>query len=101
MTYRVEVEANTHAKIREYIRYLAIEQQAPQAAELMLRRIWDAIDSLETFPGRCPLAPENEFREPEIRMRLVGPCLILFTKDEESSLVTIIGFRHGRALPEV
>lgn len=98
--YRVDVEESAEEKIRLYIRYIAVDQKSPQAAERMLDRIWDAIDSLELFPFRCPLAPENEFREPEIRMKIFGPCVLLYNTDEIERLVTVIGFRHCRRSSE-
>lgn len=55
MNYRVEVTVDAMASIREYVRYIAVERQAPLNAERWLQTVLEAIDSLETFPYRCPL----------------------------------------------
>lgn len=99
MNYRVDVSRLARDAIRENVRFIAIERQAPLNAERWLQRVWDAIDSLEYFPYRCPLAPENEHRPYEIRMRLIGDYLLLFSVDEPAKVVHIIGFRHGARLP--
>lgn len=99
MIYDVAVADQAAVAIDEYVGYLAVDQQAPQAAETMLGRISHAIDSLAHWPRRCSLAPEDEFRDYEIRMRIVDPCILLFTVDDDNRNVTIIGFRHGRQRP--
>ena len=99
MKYRVRVDDGAARSIAEYAKYLAVDQQAPQAAQSMLERIWDAIDSLEQWPKRFPLAPENEYRVYEIRMAIVASSLLLFVVSDEERLVKVIGFRHGRQRP--
>jgi plasmid stabilization system protein ParE len=99
MNYRVELSQFACDAIYEYVRFIAIERQSPLSAERWLQKIWQAVDSLETLPHRCPLAPENEHRQYEIRMRVVGDYLLLYTVDEAAKTVQIIGFRHGHRLP--
>jgi len=106
MIYDVDVDDGAKASIDDYISYLAVEQQAPQAAQVMLDRIWSAIDSVGHWPRRCSRAPEDKLRDYEIRMILVDPCIVLFTINDDTKLVTIIAFRHGRqqtvgTLPEM
>jgi plasmid stabilization system protein ParE len=100
MKYRVELSQFARDAIHEYVRFIAIERQSPLNAERWLQKVWEAIDSLESLPYRCPLAPENEHREYEIRMRIVGDYLLLYTIDEPNKTVHILGFRHGRRLPD-
>jgi toxin ParE1/3/4 len=99
MTYRVEVSGNAKAAIREYVRFIAVERKAPISAERWLAKVWDAIDSLEYFPHRCQFAPENELQTYKVRMRRVGNYLLLFTIDEATKTVHVIGFRHGHKSP--
>lgn len=96
MIYAVTIVDGAKAAIDNYVLYLAVEKQVPQAAAKMLERIGYAINSLERWPRRCSKAPENEFRDYEIRMILVDPCVVLFTINDETKVVTIIAFRHGR-----
>lgn len=99
MTYTPFVDQVAETAIDAYIRYLAIDQQAPEAASKMLGLIWEAVNSLETFPHRCPLAPENEFSTRTIRVIRVKSVLLLFSVNDEKSRVDVVGFRHGRQLP--
>lgn len=99
MTHDVHVSRTAQVAINEYASYLATEQQAPQAASQMLERIWDGISSLETFPCRCPLAPENKFSKLEVRMLRVNAMLILFTASDDAKRVDVLAVRHGRQQP--
>ena len=99
MNYTVILSPLALQQIDEYIDYIAEEQQAPLNASRMFERIWDAKDSLEMFPNRCPYAPENDIRDYEIRMRIVNSCLLLFTVDEQRRVVNVIGFRGGSQEP--
>jgi plasmid stabilization system protein ParE len=42
-------------------------EREPEAAERWFKSIYDTIGSLETFPERCPLAPESKSFQTEIR----------------------------------
>lgn len=99
MSYRVEVTDQAYVAIRQYTRYIAVECESPLNAARWLEKVWDAVDSLERWPRRCPLAPEDQFRPYEIRMRIVGDHLLLFTVDNDAKAVWVIGFRHGHRLP--
>ncbi len=101
MKYRVELSQFARDAIHEYVRFIAVERQSPLSAERWLQKVWQAVDSLETFPLRCPLAPEHEHRHYEIRMRVVGDYLLLYTVDEPAKTVHVIGFRHGHRLPRL
>ena len=62
--------------------------------------IYDAIESLELFPERCPLAPECQFLNREIREIFHGrrqyKYRILFTVSKNE--VHILHVRHGARL---
>jgi plasmid stabilization system protein ParE len=51
--------------IEEGHRWLA--ERDPNAADRWFNGIYDTIGSLEVFPERCPLAPESEFLNLQIR----------------------------------
>jgi plasmid stabilization system protein ParE len=99
VTYRVEVSAAALDSIREYVRFIAVKRKAPLSAERWLETINRAIDSLASFPTRCPLAPEDRLVSYEVRSRIVGDYLILSNVDEAAKKVYVIGFRHGRRRP--
>jgi len=99
MSYRVVITPSARAKIFEQARYIAVDCQSPHNAARWLERVFDAADTLAAFPRRCSLAPENGFRDFEIRRLLIGDYFLLFTVVERDRTVWVIGFRHGRQLP--
>lgn len=99
MTYQIVVDRDAKASILTFVRYIAEEQCMPETAQRIFLRIWDAIESLDQHPRRCPLAPENDFSSLEIRMRFVTGCLILFHVEDKTQTVNVIGFRHGKQMP--
>jgi len=81
----------------------AYEWLAGQDAEAAIRwynRLLEVIFSLDTFPERCPHAPESEFLNSEIREIFHGrrqhKYRILFTVGENE--VYVLHVRHGARL---
>ena len=95
MTFRVEVTDQAEAEAEEA--YLWILERAPEAAVRWWNGLDAAILSLEEMPARCPLAPENDEFEEEIRELLYGKrqhrYRILFTISEQT--VVVLHIRHG------
>jgi len=52
--------------------YLWIQERDPEMAEKWFDGLMEAIDSLESFPARCPVAAESEDVGIEIRQLLYG-----------------------------
>ena len=71
------------------------------AAQRWYQQLREAIESLTNHPERCPLAPENEYFEEEIRHLLYGRrhgvYRILFTIQEET--VFVLAVHHGARQP--
>ena len=99
MNYRVIITSEALAGVERFLDFIAIYQQSPLFAERWWRKALAAIERLDHFPHRCPLAPENDFRDYAIRMLIVDRCLFLFTVDERMKTVRVIGLRHGSQLP--
>ena len=98
MTYRVVVSATAESQINSFVDYVADEQ--PLTAARLLEAIADAIPTLESFPHRCPLAPESAEVDVTVRMLTVKrSLLILYTVDDADKCVMVEGFRHARRLP--
>jgi plasmid stabilization system protein ParE len=96
--WNVIVELSVQRDIAEAHLWLA--EQAPDAADRWFDSIYDTIGSLEIFPERCPLAPEGEFLNSEIREIFHGrrqhKYRILFTMSENE--VHVLHVRHGARL---
>jgi plasmid stabilization system protein ParE len=84
--------------------YVWIAEHDEEAAVRWFNRLMDVISSLETFPERCPLAPEAKFFKAEVREIFHGhrqhKYRVLFILSECE--VRIVHVRHGarRALGE-
>jgi plasmid stabilization system protein ParE len=80
--------------------YTWIAEQDADVAARWYNRLMEIIFSLDTFPERCPLAPENKFLKAEIREIFHGrrrhKYRILFTVGE--SEVHVLHVRHGARL---
>lgn len=77
--------------------YTYIEQESLDSAHQWAAGLMDAIDSLKTFPARCPIAPESRYFAQEIRQLLYGKgrsrYRILFTIKGDA--VSVLHIRHG------
>lgn len=91
MTYTVFIEPPAYVEIEEA--YLFIRQDSPGNANRWFNSLLKAIDSLQEMPRRCPVAPENDVFEEEIRQLIHGSYRILFTID--GSEVHVLHVRHG------
>lgn len=103
MKYRVTITIPAKRDIAFIIEWIAEFDE--RVAREWYRRIQEAIQSLEQFPERCRLAPEDELVGPDIRQLLHGkhPHIyrILFTIGAKK--VHVLHVRYGareRAKPE-
>jgi plasmid stabilization system protein ParE len=70
MNYRVVVTAAAKQDLRDAYRWAA--KHAPETALAWLNRFETELNSLDHFPERCELAPENGLVELEIRQLIYG-----------------------------
>ena len=80
--------------------YLWLAERDEETAVRWYNRLLAVIFSLETFPDRCPLAPESRFFKSEIRQIFHGrrqhKYRILF--DTRGDTVRVLHLRHGARL---
>ena len=97
--YVVEIDRGALAEIEEA--YLWLTQEAPEYAPTWFHSLLDATDTLEHFPQRCSLAPENDLVDFEVRHLLHGKgravYRIIFTIVE--STIRVLHVRHASRLP--
>ncbi len=95
MKYRVDITDTAWAEIEES--YAWLTQQSPQAALRWRAALLEAVDSLESMPDRCHLAPESKAWKRDIRELLYGKrrgvYRILF--EIRAGTVFILRVRHG------
>ncbi len=81
--------------IAEFAFFISEVREAPMNASYWLDRVESELLSLKSMPHRFGFTQENHFRDYEIRAMPIGNYIALFTIDEESEKVWVIGFRHG------
>ena len=96
--WNVIVEASAQHDLTEAYLWLAERDEA--VAHRWFDAISDTINTLQTFPERCPLAPESRFLDRDIREIFHGrrqhKYRILFTVTETA--VHVLHVRHGARL---
>jgi toxin ParE1/3/4 len=97
MAYRVELAARAVRDLREI--YRAINALESQQARTWFIGLEAAVLSLEKFPARCPVTPEDE----TLRHCLYGdkPYVyrIIFEIEDPERIVRVMSIRHGARRP--
>ena len=57
--YEVKITPHAEQSMQEIASYIAVDLMEPQTAVKLLRTLKKAIDSLDIFPGRIHLTPEE------------------------------------------
>lgn len=96
--HKVLIPNSVKIELREQSEYIALEQGNYCNAERWLDGITKAILSLEIFPERCAIAPENSyFTNAEIRHLIYKKSFrIIFTIQKNE--VMILSVRHSARL---
>jgi plasmid stabilization system protein ParE len=90
MSFKVVVEKEAEEDMKDAVRWIA--RYSPDKATLWFFDATEAIESLERFPARCPLAPENKKFGAEIRHLIFSMYRILFIIEDET--VYVLRVRH-------
>ena len=94
MKFRVDVTQVAKDQIRQI--YIQYKQEFPSLADSWFIGLFKTLDTLKQFPNRCPLAPENDEFEDEVRQLLYGKrrnaYRILFTV--QKGTVYVLHVRH-------
>jgi plasmid stabilization system protein ParE len=93
-TYRVRLTATAGAHLQEIYDY--IEQQSPQNATTMIRRLVDSTDGLQQFPHRFAVVASSESSfGVEVRSMPVRPFRVRYHVNDAILTVTILSVQHG------
>lgn len=95
-TFNIKIDTIAELEISEYFEYIAAD--SVQAANLWISKLYEAIQTLEINPKRCPLAIENAFHDFEIRHLIFGNYRIVFRIVAET--VQILHIRHSKMKPQ-
>ena len=92
--YNVEISPAAERDVEEIWVYTAAD--SPENATAFIVRLEEQIDSLEQFPERCPLIPENELLGTAYRHLLHGAYRTIFRIAGKT--VYILRIIHGARL---
>ena len=96
MKYEVTIQSEAFQEIESAYRWLC-DNSTPDIANNWYNDLQTAIESLSTFPKRCPIVPEAEFFDREVRQFVVGKnqkYRILYIVQNDR--VSILHVRHSR-----
>jgi plasmid stabilization system protein ParE len=91
--FAVEFTPTAQAELWAAFEY--IHERAPLNAARWLRGIYKAIDTLESFPSRCGIAPESKYLDAELRHLVFKSHRVIFFIDQPARTVRILYVRHG------
>jgi addiction module RelE/StbE family toxin len=92
--FRVIVLSEAVADIDHITEY--IRQDSPQNAFTVFNRLWEAGQSLSTFPNRFSIYEDQQDRTKAVRAMPVPPFIIYYRVDESSRTVRILAVRDAR-----
>lgn len=95
--FSVDVTSTAEADIAEIWDYIA--QDKPEAATAFVMRLEEQINTLENFPERCPLVPENELLGTAYRHLVYGNYRTIFKI--VGARVIIMRVLHGTRLLDI
>ena len=91
MSFHVLITEEAEEDLKEAARWVA--RYSPELAAIWYFDITEAIESLQDFPLRCPLAPESKTFSTEVRHLIYEKYRILFVIEGET--VYVLRVRHS------
>lgn len=92
--YEVIVTPEAEAGILGALRY--IHDNSPRNAGKWLRALYLKISTLESLPGRCGIAREQDYFEEELRQLIFKSHRIVFQIEKKARIVRVLYFVHGK-----
>ncbi len=91
MLYNIKIPERVAKQIKEHALHIATDK--PSVALQWYDDEYDKINTLNNFPQRCPLAPEDKHLDLGVRHLITGTSRILFYVDNET--VVLVDFKGG------
>lgn len=89
--YSVMITAQAEEQIREIAYHIAVNLNAPDAAENLIDELYETFDQLGTNPERQFLVDEEPWRSKGVRKILVKHYLVYFWINAENATVQVTG----------
>ena len=87
--YDVRITPRAEQSMQEIASYIAVDLMEPQTAVKLLRVLKKSIDSLDMFPGRVHLTPEEPWHSLDIHRLVVKNYYVYFWIDETNLCVHV------------
>lgn len=95
MRYRARIHPAALADAEEYVSLIRDQNRKPIAAARWYDGLTGAILSLDSLPGRCPVAPEQNSFKIELRHLVYRSHRIVFHIQAEARTVHVLRVYHG------
>ena len=92
--YEVMLYPKAYRDIDEIYAYLALEKLAPENAKGQTDRIWDAIDSLESFPQAHQDRMVGKYAGKGYKQLLVDNFVAIYKIDEKKKKVFVVTVQY-------
>ncbi len=97
--YEVMLYPRAYRDIDEIYAYIALEKLTPENAQGQTDRIWDAIESLETFPQSHQDRMVGRYAGKGYKQLLIDNYIAIFKIDEATKTVYVVTVQYqGRDL---
>jgi toxin ParE1/3/4 len=95
--FRVEITPTAESDIRDIWSFIA--EESPENASSFILGLEEQVLTLEAFPGRCPLIPENEILDTKYRHLIYGKYRTIFRITRNT--VYVLRVIHGARMLEI
>ena len=95
MAFQVDITDPALIDAEDYVRFIRDVRREPETSERWFRGLVEAIYSLEEFPERCPVIPEQDDFPFEIRHLIYFSHRIIFGVRHDNRSVVVYRVYHG------
>jgi len=94
--YKIDISEPAETDLRDIVRYISAQLDAPITAINMLDTIVSAIEGLTYMPGKAPLVADERLASLGYRKLNIKNYIAFFTVDEKNQIVNIERILYAR-----
>lgn len=95
MKFEVELTEKADRDLRNIFLYIAVDLSSPENAEKQIKRLWDAILSLDELPERYRRYENEPWRSRGMRILPIDNFVILYIPYLKEKVVRIVTVMYG------
>ena len=96
LDYRVDISDPAEEDLRDIVRYISSQLDAPITAMNMLEVIEDALSKLSEMPNRCPIVRDERLAAMGYRRLEIKNYAAFFTVNEKDKVVDVERILYAR-----